>query len=191
MAGNDNGGTRKVCSPESRSGHAAGDQHGEPRAGVQQVADHRRGRQQMLEVVEHEEQGPVAQQLLEPRSGIVPGLPAPQRLKDGRRHQLRGPDRGEGTKATPSAESGAHCSATAIARRVLPTPPGPVSVSRRTSGRRSSARRVASSTSRPISRVRGTGSGAAATWRPWMGIGPTDETSLAGVRRISAHGILR
>ena len=40
------------------------------------------------------------------------------------------------TKATPSAKSAASDLATRSASRVLPTPPGPVRVTRRTSGRR-------------------------------------------------------
>ncbi len=47
-------------------------------------------------------------------------------------------------------------------------PPGPVRVSRRTSGRRKSARASASSRSRPISGVSGTGTGAEAM-RRWSG----------------------
>src|SRR5215207_8373688 len=42
-------------------------------------------------------------------------------------------------------------------RRVLPTPPGPVNVSSRTSSRRSRSHRVASSRSRPTSEVSGVG----------------------------------
>ncbi len=61
------------------------------------------------------------------------------------------------TNATPSAPSSAHRVATSIARRVLPTPPGPVSVSNRTSGRRRRAAIVAASCSRPTSAVSGRG----------------------------------
>ncbi len=63
------------------------------------------------------------------------------------------------TRATPSANRSASCAAAARARRVLPTPAGPVSVSRRAP---SSDRRrwiVASSAVRPISGVGWAGTG--------------------------------
>ena len=63
------------------------------------------------------------------------------------------------TKATPSGKSSTTSVAAAIARRVLPTPPGPVKVSRRTPGSRSSVTTAASSWSRAIKRVSGRGRG--------------------------------
>ena len=54
------------------------------------------------------------------------------------------------TKTTPSAKRGAASAATASARRVLPTPGGPVRVSSRASGSESVARSGASSACRPI-----------------------------------------
>ncbi len=61
-------------------------------------------------------------------------------------------------KTAPSAYSSANPAATSIASRVFPTPPGPVSVTRRISGRRSRARTASSSRSRPTSGVSGKGS---------------------------------
>jgi hypothetical protein len=58
---------------------------------------------------------------------------------------------------TPSANDGATWAATAIAKRVLPTPPGPVSVSSGTASSRKRPPASARSASRPMSRVRGTG----------------------------------
>jgi hypothetical protein len=59
-----------------------------------------------------------------------------------------------GTNTTRSNASRAS-SATCNANRVLPTPPGPVSVSRRTSGWRSRSRSDAISSSRPTRGVSG------------------------------------
>ncbi len=61
----------------------------------------------------------------------------------------RAPDRS--TKATPSANPGARSSAALIASVVLPVPPGPVNVSRRTEPSARRPRIWASSSPRPIS----------------------------------------
>ncbi len=60
------------------------------------------------------------------------------------------------TKTTPSGKWSATVAATARAKRVLPTPPGPESVSSRTPPR-SVAARFATSSSRPINDVSGAG----------------------------------
>ena len=59
------------------------------------------------------------------------------------------------TKTAPSRSSGAIACATASASRVLPVPPGPVSVTSRTSSRRSIASTAAISSLRPTSEVAG------------------------------------
>ena len=61
------------------------------------------------------------------------------------------------TKNTPCGKSSTSSAAAWSASRVLPVPPGPVSVSSRTSSRRSSSATAASSRSRPISGVGWTG----------------------------------
>ena len=61
------------------------------------------------------------------------------------------------TKTTPSGKSFATSAAAAMARRVLPTPPGPVKVSRRTAGSRTRETTAASSWSRAIRSVNGRG----------------------------------
>ena len=61
------------------------------------------------------------------------------------------------TKTTPSGKRRVIAAATAMASRVLPTPPGPVSVSNRTSSSCSLACSAATSVSRPMSRVSGAG----------------------------------
>jgi hypothetical protein len=68
-----------------------------------------------------------------------------------------------GTKATPSGKSAAADAATLSASRVLPTPPGPVSVRSGTSSRRSCPRIIATSRSLPMSGGRDSGS---REWRP-------------------------
>ncbi len=62
------------------------------------------------------------------------------------------------TNSTPSAKAGSRSAATWRARRVLPMPPGPVSVRRRTAGASSSWHTAATSRARPISGVSGRGS---------------------------------
>src|SRR3954447_9994004 len=62
------------------------------------------------------------------------------------------------TLRTPSRNTSATTAAAATARRVLPTPPGPVRVTRRTTGSRNRATISARSPSRPISGVSGVGS---------------------------------
>ena len=62
-----------------------------------------------------------------------------------------------GTKKTPSGKAAPSRWATAIANRVLPDPPGPVSVTSRTPGERSSVVTASASASLPISGVAGTG----------------------------------
>jgi hypothetical protein len=63
------------------------------------------------------------------------------------------------TKTTPSGKSAATSPATAMASRVLPIPPGPVIVSRRTSLPRNRSLTLARSSARPMSGVSGTGRG--------------------------------
>ena len=58
------------------------------------------------------------------------------------------------TKQTPSAKDVRMCDAICMARRLLPIPPMPASVTRRTSGRNSMASIAATSCSRPINEVK-------------------------------------
>jgi hypothetical protein len=62
-----------------------------------------------------------------------------------------------GTKATPSANDSPERPATSKARRVLPTPPGPSRVTRRTSSRRRRRAAATASFSRPTNGVGGAG----------------------------------
>ena len=61
------------------------------------------------------------------------------------------------TKYTPSGNASLSSAATCSARRVLPMPPGPVRVSKRTSSRRSRRPTAATSCSRPMNAVGWTG----------------------------------
>ena len=69
------------------------------------------------------------------------------------------------TNDTPPGKSAAASAATCSARRVLPLPPGPASVNTRAPPPRRAPRIAATSASRPIRVVRGTGSGAAGASR--------------------------
>ncbi len=68
------------------------------------------------------------------------------------------------TNATPPVKSSRSIWATSRARRVLPTPPGPVRVSKRTSGRRKISMAAPTSRSRPISDVSGEGGAGRSGW---------------------------
>jgi hypothetical protein len=84
-----------------------------------------------------------------------------------------------GTKRTASASISARLRAASSARPVLPTPPGPLSVSSRQAGSSSRCAMIASSLSRPTNDVAGAGSSACAT----MGGSPGAEgRDAAGAR---------
>ena len=165
--------------PETRSAARLVTSSVKPRTGGQQLGDERRRGDHLLEVVEHQQQAPVAEECLRNRSsGRTPGdVRHAERLRHGRGDQGRVADRRERDKAVPSANSSANSAATWIASRVLPTPPGPVRVSRRTSGRRSNSRMAASSRSRPTSGVRGSGGGVGACSRRTIGARGTSRCS--------------
>ena len=91
-----------------------------------------------------------------------------------------------GTKTTPSAKSPPSSAATARARRVLPTPPGPVRVTSRMPSRRSSVATAVRSVSRPIS---GDSRAGTSTWgTAWLG---WDRTPTALRDRRRQGGALR
>ena len=120
------------------------------------VGERRRAARAVLEVVEHEQHRLPARPRERPRAAPAarrrraPARPSAAQRRD------RAAARAAPTRRRPgssSAASAAACSAS----RVLPVPPGPVSVSSRTSSRPSSPRRSASSRSRPTNGVAGTG----------------------------------
>jgi len=96
--------------------------------------------------------------------------PAPARWSAGRGRDLsEAPGRKATSSPSPSGRRSCRVAATSRARWVLPTPPGPVKVSRRTSSRRNSVSTAATSCSRPTSAVGGRGG--AALILPWLGVG--------------------
>jgi len=99
-----------------------------------------------------------------------------------------------GTKKTPSANISRSTAPACKASRVLPMPPGPVSVSSRTSGRRSMSRTAATSRSRPISGVGGTGrlvGGAPCNWGARSGVAAECECGRPGRLDWTASGRAR
>ena len=138
---------------------AAGDEHCEARAGGQQSGDPWGRRDQLLEVVEDQQHLPVAQK---PASRSRRGRPPISRRPSawaiaGRRSGLPAQRQGARTRRRRGTHPGSSA-ATCMARRVLPTPPGPVSVSRRRRAGAAASRTARRSRSRPIRRVRGSGS---------------------------------
>lgn len=90
---------------------------------------------------------------------------------------------GDGSKideGDPVWKDVATSAATAIAKRVLPTPPGPVNVRSRTAGSRSNVPRAVTSRSRAISGVNGIGSRA-----PSLSVMEADCPSGKGGSRMS------
>ena len=150
-SGRASGGTVNSCSPRDTQRDAAGDQHLQPRAGRQQVRQSGAAAEHLLEVVEHQQELLVAQEGRQ-TLGAAAGRRrrarrAPARSVGGTRSGS--PIGARATKQTPSAKSArAARPRPARARRVLPTPPGPVSVTSRVSPARSATRR-ASSSARP------------------------------------------
>ncbi len=103
-----------------------------------------------------------------------------------------------GTNATRAAASATIARAISSAKRVLPTPPGPVSVIRRAAGSASHCRSVCRSASRPRRAVGGNGSENAAQVIDHPGVSRrprafeervTGRTSQVERRRQRAHGL--
>ena len=102
----------------------AGHQDVQRRAPFEQLGDGWRGLDDLLEIVEHEQDAPVADDRR--RSLTTAGRLADRAITSA---GIRVLDRS--TKRTPSGKSASRAWATRIPSRVLPTPPGPVSVSSR------------------------------------------------------------
>ena len=126
---------------------SAGDHDRQARAGLEQVADERRGGQDLLEVVEDQQQAAVPQVLRSadrPRAAFG-DLAQSQRRDDRRGDQAPGPRSGRAARRRRRRRNRRSTSAASCRlRRVLPVPPGPVSVSSRVVA----SRRLASATSR-------------------------------------------
>ena len=128
-------------------------------AAASRSATARRRLEQVLEVVEDEQQPLLGEEALEAlgernarRVSLSPSVCAIVG-----RTSAGSAIGASATKNTPCGKSSTSSAAAWSASRVLPVPPGPVSVSRRTSSRRSCSAIAASSRSRPISGVGWTG----------------------------------
>ena len=85
----------------------AGDQHGEARAGRQQVRQRQRGRQHVLEVVQHQQQALGAEEVSQQRQGRpIAGAGEAQRRRQGGEHQRRIFERRQGDEDRAVAEGG-------------------------------------------------------------------------------------
>ena len=120
-----------VLPGEAKSG-PAGDQDPEVRGRAEQIGHERGGVEDVLEVVQHEQQAPLAHERLKPCDQSVHCPHRARRgLSDGWRDQIGIRDRREADEAGAIREILGKRVATARANRVLPTPPGPVRVSSR------------------------------------------------------------
>ena len=127
-------------------------------AGGQQVGHAGRGGDHLLEVVEDQQEVAIAQdgpQAFGERS--VARVRQIQRPRDFRQDEVGIAHQGQGNEDRPIRKVRSESAATWSARRVLPTPPGPVNVTRRTSFRRSRSWMAVISRSRPTSGVSGMG----------------------------------
>ena len=101
-----------------------------PAAPHEQPRDHLRAVAELLDVVEDQQHPPAAEVVGEPGHPLGAGVGGRrQRAAPGRSRRARGRasrTSARGTKATPSGKSPRSSSARCSARRVLPTPPGPV-----------------------------------------------------------------
>ena len=113
---------------------AAGGEDRQARARGQQLDKPRRGAEQVLEVVQHQQQFPLAEERHARRSTRRPlAFPHPERLGDRRQDECGVGQGARPTKTAPSGKSPAAAAAAARASRVLPTPPAPVRVRSRMS----------------------------------------------------------
>ena len=166
----------------------AGDHDGRSRAGGQQLADHRRRVQHLLEVVQHQ-QGLRLRGCAGRRSrseSDAPSAPMARAMVTATR--AASVSGASGTKNTPPVKCPAQLAAASSASRVLPVPPGPVNVRSRTSlpARRRSI--SSSSRRRPIRRVRRAGS-AAARRGPGRGLRQCPARRAQLVEQASGRGV--
>ena len=135
-SGTGSGGTGYSCSPRRRSGVAAGDEHRQVRAGGEQVGDAAGRRRRPARSCRGRAGAAGRRRAATSRSGERPGRPLAdaEGLGDRGRRPGRvasGPARRRRRRRRSRRRQ---LAAAARARRVLPTPPGPVRVTRRTSG---------------------------------------------------------
>ncbi len=150
---------RKVLLTRHTEHGPAGHERLQLRARAQEVGDVWRGFDDLLEIIQHQEQVFRSQcggELLRRRT--VGELAEIQGVGDRRHDKIGITDRCQGDEDRAVGECRLQFGRRLDASRVLPTPPGPVSVTSRISGRRSRAHTAARSRSRPISGVSGIGS---------------------------------
>lgn len=128
-------------------------EHFQVAGGLEQPRDERSRREEMLEVVEDEEQPPVAQEPYETALLVRPERVQPGRVGDRRRHEP-----GVGDALERRVEHAVGEAWSEPARRLyreprLAEPPGPVRVTRRTSLRSTRLMSFSSSRSRPTNEV--------------------------------------
>ena len=151
---------RKVLLAGDAQHGAAGGQNAQVGAGNQDLGDERCRVEQVLQVIEDQEQM-FASESRDQRLGEweAPASRTPRLWAIAEATSAGSGTAASGTKTAPSANSDSSLAAASRASRVLPTPPGPVSVSRRTSGRHKRPVNVVTSRSRPTSAVSGVGNG--------------------------------
>ena len=133
-----------VLSGQAQRG-AARRQHREPGAGRQELPDRRGGIEHVLAVVEHQEQAHGPQRGAQRARRRPPRRPPhPHRRGDGRQHERRVVERPPAPPAIPRPGTPpAPSPPPANASRVLPAPPGPVSVTRQCRAQQAHHRRPA------------------------------------------------
>ena len=126
----------------------------------QEIRDQRRRVQHLLEIVEHQQRRADRRtrraRAAASRSRVTSDSPSASAIADATNAGSR--MAASGTNTTRVAPSAAIARASSSARRVFPTPPGPMSVMRRAAGSASQRRSVCTSASRPSSAVSGSGS---------------------------------
>ena len=146
--------------PGEAKSSPAGDEDPDVGGSAEQIGHERGGVDDVFEIVQNEQQAPLAHDCLQTSDqGFIARIAHAEGVSDGGRHEIGMGDRCEADEDDAIREILASRWATVRANRVLPTPPGPVRVSSRTSGRRKSATSVAISRSRPTNGVSGRGSG--------------------------------
>ena len=134
-AGSVNGATGKRLSPRTRQGVAARRQHAQVGAGLQQFGEQRCGGDHLLAIVQDQQEVAVAEGVVQQADQRLAGhLRQRQRLGERRADERRVGDRGQIDEGDVVAVAARCRAASASASRVLPIPPGPISVRSRQPG---------------------------------------------------------
>ena len=148
-----------VLTGEAKSSPAR-DQDQDAGSSAEQVGHEGGGVDDVFEIVQNEQQVPLAHDSLKSHDqGFIARIAHAENVSDGGRNQIGMSDRREADEADAIREILGKLGGNGKGDLVLPTPPGPVRVSSRTSGWRESSTSAATSRSRPTSGVSGSGSG--------------------------------